>query len=169
VRRPRRVSRRAAPRAARAARRHPLVLVALSCVAERRTPRPRARDPLPSTRRSARHACRARARAVRAVRASSSERYHSLFEWFNPLYLADKAAGFNTSEFVEGKMLPELYDVVKTYKPDLIWSDGDWEADPDYWQSREFLSWLYSEARARASNDRTTQTGERRTTEDDDE
>jgi len=27
--------------------------------------------------------------------------YHSLFEWFNPLYLADKAAGFKTQKFVE--------------------------------------------------------------------
>ena len=27
--------------------------------------------------------------------------YHSLFEWFNPLYLEDKAAGFKTHKFVE--------------------------------------------------------------------
>ena len=27
--------------------------------------------------------------------------YHSLLEWFNPLYLEDKAAGFKTHKFVE--------------------------------------------------------------------
>jgi alpha-L-fucosidase len=32
--------------------------------------------------------------------------YHSMFEWFNPLYLADKAANFTTNSFVVGKTLP---------------------------------------------------------------
>lgn len=27
--------------------------------------------------------------------------YHSLFEWFNPLYLSDKAASFSTQDFVK--------------------------------------------------------------------
>jgi hypothetical protein len=27
--------------------------------------------------------------------------YHSMFEWYNPLYLADKASGFKTRKFVE--------------------------------------------------------------------
>ena len=32
--------------------------------------------------------------------------YHSMIEWFNPLYLADKAANFTTNSFVVGKTLP---------------------------------------------------------------
>ena len=27
--------------------------------------------------------------------------YHSLFEWFNPLYLRDEAANFSTQDFVK--------------------------------------------------------------------
>ena len=38
--------------------------------------------------------------------------YNSLFEWFNPLYLADKANGFKTQDFVFHKLLPELYNMV---------------------------------------------------------
>nr|XP_012606062.1 tissue alpha-L-fucosidase [Microcebus murinus] len=72
--------------------------------------------------------------------------YHSLFEWFHPLYLLDKKNGFKTQYFVRAKTLPELYDLVLSYKPDLIWSDGEWECPDTYWNSTEFLAWLYNDS-----------------------
>jgi alpha-L-fucosidase len=70
--------------------------------------------------------------------------YFSLFEWFNPLYLADKRVNGTTQVYVNTTVLPQLYDIVNTFHPELIFSDGDWEMTPEYWQSKEFLSWLYN-------------------------
>jgi len=83
--------------------------------------------------------------------------YHSLFEWFNPLYQADKANGGKTTVYVNTTLMPQLYDIVNTYKPDVLWADGDWEMSSNYWSSRQFLSWLYNESPVKDSvvvNDR---------------
>ena len=40
--------------------------------------------------------------------------------------------------------MPELYDLVKKYEPELIWSDGDDGSDDkrdEYWNAPEFLAW----------------------------
>lgn len=42
--------------------------------------------------------------------------YHSLYEWFNPLYLDDKATNFTKSRFVDFKTGPELYELVRNPK-----------------------------------------------------
>ncbi|CAF0765775.1 unnamed protein product [Rotaria sordida] len=53
--------------------------------------------------------------------------YHSMYEWFHPLYLEDKKNGFQTQLFPNMKTLPELKEIVENYKPSVIWSDGDWD------------------------------------------
>ena len=35
--------------------------------------------------------------------------YFSQFEWFNPLYLQDKANGFKTQTYVEVRLMPYYY------------------------------------------------------------
>jgi len=70
--------------------------------------------------------------------------YHSLFEWYHPLYLADKASNFSNNTFVREKVVPEMVELVEKYRPQVIWSDGDWEVGPEYWDSLEFLAWLYN-------------------------
>jgi alpha-L-fucosidase len=85
------------------------------------------------------------ARAVRA-RGLKFGVYHSLLEWFNPLYLADVASGFATSVYVDEVLQPMLRDLVERYRPDVVWPDGDWTAPSSYWQSTEFLAWLFNES-----------------------
>lgn len=38
--------------------------------------------------------------------------YHSLYEWFHPLYVKDKDNNWNTQDFVKSKTMPELYEIV---------------------------------------------------------
>uniref|UniRef100_A0A1B6F165 Putative alpha-L-fucosidase n=1 Tax=Cuerna arida TaxID=1464854 RepID=A0A1B6F165_9HEMI len=73
--------------------------------------------------------------------------YHSMFEWYNPLYLADKAANYSnlsSVNFVDSKIIPEMIELVEMYKPHVLWSDGDWDAPSSYWRSLSFLAWLYN-------------------------
>ena len=77
--------------------------------------------------------------------------YFSLYEWYNPLWLNDHA------QYASEHAMPQLYEVVQRYEPWVVWSDGDWDASPEDWQSPTFLSWLYSESTVRdrvVTNDR---------------
>ena len=68
--------------------------------------------------------------------------YYSFFEWYNPLWLADRA------RFVREHMQPQLRDLITRYKPDVLWADGEWDGPESLWQSREFLTWLFNESPA---------------------
>lgn len=42
-------------------------------------------------------------------------------------------------------MMPEIKDLITKYSPEVLWSDGDWEATPEYFGSQEILAWMYNE------------------------
>ena len=68
--------------------------------------------------------------------------YYSLYEWEHPDYPE------NISDYVDNYMLPQFKDVVQRYKPDIIFSDGEWDRDSQDWKSEQFLAWLYNESNA---------------------
>ncbi|NLH17547.1 MAG: alpha-L-fucosidase [Phycisphaerae bacterium] len=77
--------------------------------------------------------------------------YYSLYEWFNPLWLSDR------KKYVAEHMLPQVKDLVKRYKPDILWGDGEWDMADKDWGSEELMAWLFNESPVRntiAINDR---------------
>ena len=66
--------------------------------------------------------------------------YYSLYEWYNPLWINDK------QKFVDEHYLPQVKNLVTSYKPDILWADGDWEMTSEKWKSEEFIAWLYNES-----------------------
>ena len=69
--------------------------------------------------------------------------YYSFYEWFNPLYNSD------VDRYVDEHMLPQLYDLVTRYEPDLVYGDGAWDHPSDVWKTKEFLTWLFNESPVR--------------------
>ena len=77
--------------------------------------------------------------------------YYSLYEWYNPLWLKDR------SRYVSEHMWPQMQDLINTYKPEVFWTDGDWDAPAETWKSQQFLAWLYNESAVKdkiVTNDR---------------
>ncbi|OXA54606.1 Alpha-L-fucosidase [Folsomia candida] len=75
--------------------------------------------------------------------------YYCLYEPFHPLWMKDKANQFKTDDFIEGKVLPNLREIVESYAPDILWTDGEWEASSQYWKSTQFLAWLFNESKVK--------------------
>ncbi|CAD5234872.1 unnamed protein product [Bursaphelenchus xylophilus] len=81
--------------------------------------------------------------------------YFSQFDWFHPLYLKDNAN--KTREYPEKVSLVQMRELINNYKPEVLWSDGDWEKSDDYWGAKEFLAWVFNDSPVKESivvNDR---------------
>ena len=66
--------------------------------------------------------------------------YYSLYEWYNPVWLADKP------RYVREHVFPQFKDLVTRYQPSIIFSDGEWDLPSAEWRSPELLAWLFSES-----------------------
>ena len=79
---------------------------------------------------------------IEAVRAEGLRMgyYYSLYEWYNPIYKSD------VNKYVDQHMIPQMKELVNNYKPDIVWTDGEWDHPSEVWKSTEFLAWLYNDS-----------------------
>ena len=69
--------------------------------------------------------------------------YHSVYEWYNPLYLKDP------EEYALKHLHPMLRELITKYEPATLFTDGEWDHPSSTWHSTEFLTWLYNESPVR--------------------
>jgi alpha-L-fucosidase len=71
--------------------------------------------------------------------------YYSLAEWNHPLHRWYTDPNDQIGPYVEQYMIPQFKEVVGTYKPDLIFSDGEWFNSAEQWNARQLIAWYYDQ------------------------
>ncbi len=69
--------------------------------------------------------------------------YYSLSEWNNPLHRWYTDPHDSIGRYVDEYMIPQFKELVGTYKPSLIFSDGEWFNSAKQWHSAELINWYY--------------------------
>ena len=70
--------------------------------------------------------------------------YYSLPEWTNPLHIWMQDPDDSISDYVNDYMAPQFKELVERYKPDLLFSDGDWNNTAEQLRSPYLISWYYN-------------------------
>jgi alpha-L-fucosidase len=70
--------------------------------------------------------------------------YYSLPEWTNPLYRWGTDDPAKVHEYVDKHMIPQFKELIGTYKPSLVFADGEWDHPASTWHSAELISWYYN-------------------------
>lgn len=70
--------------------------------------------------------------------------YYSLPEWSNPRHIWMQDPDDKIGDYVENYMIPQFKELVGRYKPDAIFSDGDWQNTAEQFHSTELISWYYN-------------------------
>ena len=70
--------------------------------------------------------------------------YYSLPEWSNPRHIWMQDPDDKIADYVENYMIPQFKDLVSRYRPDAIFTDGDWQNTAKQFHAEELISWYYN-------------------------
>lgn len=70
--------------------------------------------------------------------------YYSLTEWTNNLHIWMKDPDEAIGDYVDDYMMPQFKELVKRYKPSLIFADGEWQNTAEQFRATELISWYYN-------------------------
>ncbi|MFD1614121.1 alpha-L-fucosidase [Gelatiniphilus marinus] len=70
--------------------------------------------------------------------------YYSLAEWNHPLHRWYTDPHDSIGKYVEEYMIPQFKELVSTYKPSILFADGEWYNTAKQWHSAELIDWYYN-------------------------
>jgi alpha-L-fucosidase len=70
--------------------------------------------------------------------------YYSLPEWNNPLHRWYIDPHDSIGRYVHEHMIPQFKEAVGTYKPEVLFTDGEWFNHSEAWNARQLISWYYN-------------------------
>ncbi len=69
--------------------------------------------------------------------------YYSLAEWTNPLHRWYTDPPDSIGPYVEQHMIPQLKELISAYRPEVLFSDGEWLNTAEQWHARELIGWYF--------------------------
>ena len=70
--------------------------------------------------------------------------YYSLTEWTNRLHIWMQDPDDAIGDYVDDYMVPQFKELVKKYKPSLIFADGEWQNTAEQFRAPELIAWYYN-------------------------
>ncbi len=70
--------------------------------------------------------------------------YYSLPEWNNKLFRWYTDPNDQVTPYVDQHMIPQFKELISTYKPEVLFTDGEWFHSADTWHAKELISWYYN-------------------------
>lgn len=70
--------------------------------------------------------------------------YYSLAEWNHPLHRWYTDPHDSIGNYVDNYMIPQFKELISTYKPELIFADGEWFNTAKQWHAAELIHWYYN-------------------------
>ncbi len=70
--------------------------------------------------------------------------YYSLPEWSNSLHYWEIDDNDSIAKYVDQHMIPQFKELISTYKPTVLFTDGEWWNTAEQWHARELISWYYN-------------------------
>lgn len=83
---------------------------------------------------------------TKSVKASGLKMglYYSLSEWNHPLHRWYTDPHDSIGKYVDTYMIPQFKELIGTYKPSVIFADGEWFNTAKQWHSAELINWYYN-------------------------